>query len=180
MHEQGKKPDRAKLSTRWNQRRLGLDREPKKTSALSRGMTRRRARVKGTLCHETTSVSTAEPKATASRIAESQRTSATSASSTEAVIGPTALSTSLKSGPRPQNRPRCTQPLWLPRTPSPLFAEWILNKCRPTSGTKRISQRSREKAKPSEYSGCSPGNRFFHLQLIFSSCTTYGHGFVSS
>ena len=44
---------------------------------------------------------------------------------------------------------------------------------------KRISQRSREKAKPSEYSGCSPGNEFFHSKLILFSCTINGHDSVS-
>ena len=45
---------------------------------------------------------------------------------------------------------------------------------------KRISQRSREKEKPSEYSGCSLGNGLFHSKLILSSCTINGHGSVSS
>ena len=179
MHEQGRKPDQVKLSTRWNRWRLGLDQEPKKTLALSRGMRRRRARVKETLRHETTSASTAEPKATASRIAESQRTSAPSASSLAAVTEPTALSMSPKFEPQPRNKPRHTWPLQLPKTPSPLFAEWTSNRCKPTSGTKRILRRSREKAKPSEYSGCSPGNGLLHLKLFLPSCTINGHGSIS-
>ena len=146
-------------------------------SAPSHGMRRRRVRARETL-HETTSVSTVEPRATASKTAESLRTSAASASSMEADTEPTALSTLPRFEPPPQNKRQCTRPLWLPKTPSLLFEEWTLNKCKPTSGTKRISQRSREKAKPSEYSGCSPGNGLFHSQLILSSCTTYGHGFI--
>ena len=176
MHEQGKKLDLAKLSTRSSQQRLGLDQEPKKTSAPSCGMRRRWVRARETLRHETTSVSTAELKATASRIAGNLRISVTSASSTEADIGPTAQSMSLKSAPLLRNKQLHTRPLRLPKTPSPPFAEWTLNKCKPTSGTKGISQRSREKAKPSEYSGCSPGNGLFHSKLILSSCTTNGHG----
>ena len=179
MHEQGRKPVPAKLSTSWKGWRLGLVWEPKKIFAPSCGMSRRRERVKRTL-HETTSVSTAEPKAMVSKSAESRRTSAMNVSSMEAVTEPTAPSTSPKFGPQPWNKPRHTQCLWWPKIPSPLFAEWTSNKCKLTSGTKRISQRSREKAKPSEYSGCSPGNGLFHQKLIFSSCTTNGHGFVPS
>ena len=147
-------------------------------SVPSCGMKRRRVKAGEILCHETTSVSTVEPKAMASRTAENQRISAMSASSTEAVTKPTAQSMSLRFEPLPQSRQQCTRPLRLPRTPSPSSEEWTLNKCKPTSGTKRISQRSREKAKPSEYSGCSPGNRLFHQKLIFSSRTTTGHGSV--
>ena len=106
------------------------------------------------------------------------KTSALSASSTVAVTEPAAPSMSPKSKPRPRNKPRRTRPLRLPKTPSPLFMEWTSNRCKPTSGIKRISQRSREKAKPSEYSGCSPGNGLLHSKLIFSSCTTYGYGSV--
>ena len=96
------------------------------------------------------------------------------------VIEPIAPSTSPKFECLLRNRQRPTRPLWLRKIPSPLSREWTLNRCKPTSGTKRISQRSREKAKPSEYSGCSPGNGLFHLKLILSSCTTNGHGSLSS
>ena len=71
---------------------------------------KKKTRVKETP-HETTSVSTAESRAMASRIAESQRTSAASASSMEVVIGPTAQSTSQRFEPPQWNRPPCTWPL---------------------------------------------------------------------
>ena len=149
-------------------------------SEPSHGMIRRKARGKETLRPKTTSVSTVEPKVTASRIAESQSTSVANASSTEVVTRPTALSTSPRFAPQLQNKQQHIRPLQSPKTLSPPFKEWTLNRCKPTSGTKRISQRSREKAKPSEYSGCSPGNGLSHSQLILSSCTTNGHGSVSS
>ena len=111
-------------------------------------------------CHETTSVSTVEPRGMASRTAESQRTNAMSASSTEEVTGPTAPSTSLKFELLPWSKQRHTRLPPLQKTPLWLSGEWTLNRCKPTSGTKRMSQRSRKKAKPSEYSGCSPGNSY--------------------
>ena len=142
-------------------------------------MRRRRGNAREVLRHETTSVSIVGPKAMVSRTAESQRTSAASASFMEAVIEPTVPSMSPRFEPLLRSKRPCTRLLWSPKIPSPLFEEWILNKCKPTSGTKRISQRSREKAKPSKYSGCSPGDGLFHSKLILSSCTTYGHSSVS-
>ena len=62
-------------------------------------------------------------------------------------------------------------PLPSPRIPLPQSMAWATTKCKYTSGIRKILQRSQEKAKPNEYSGCSMG-RLSHLTLIFSSLYT--------
>ena len=178
MHEQDRKPAPAECSTKLNQQRSGLGQELKKTSEPSRGTRRRKERAKEMDHCETTSVSTVGPRATASRISESRKTNAMSASSMEEVTGPTAPSTSPKFELLPWRKLRHTQLPPSLKTPLPPFEEWTLNRCKPTSGIEQISQRSREKAKPSEYSGCSLGNRLFHSKLILSSCTTNRYDFI--
>ena len=158
---------------------IGLGQETKKTSAPFHG-TRRRVKEREAFHHETTSVSTAELKATVSRIAESQKTSVANASSMEVVTEPTAPNMSPRFGPLLQSKQPCTRHLRSPKIPSPPSGAWTLSRYKPTSGIKRISQRSREKAKPSEYSGCSPGNGLFHSKLILPPRTTNRHGSVSS
>ena len=147
-------------------------------SAPFRGMRKRRVRAKEARRHEATSISTAEPKAMASKTAKSQRTSAASASSMEVVIEPTAPSTSPRFEPLLRSKQLHTRLPLSPKIPLPPSEEWTLSRCKPTSGTKRILQRSREKAKPTEYSGCSLGNGLFHSKLILSSCTTDRYDFI--